>query len=220
MTYRARRRGQALTGLVLVASAIVVVAGIWWIGHRNSEPVPITRSAPTSAPAPQPSRTPAPTSTGTSTAPAAVQAPTELVLSSVRVRLPVVPVGVSRDGQMTMPDDPADIGWYRFGPAPGAARGSAVLAGHVDSKKYGVGPLARLRGLSKGETVVVRSADRPRSFRVTEVRVISKAAVPLDQIFARTGSPQLRIVTCGGPYVKSQGGYQDNVVVTAVPIGR
>ena len=130
--------------------------------------------------------------------------------------LPIVPVGVSSDGQMQMPRDPADIGWYRFGPRPGSPRGSAVLAGHVDSLEYGVGPLARLSSLHRGDRVNVHTAGRSLAFRVTRVRVVSKSDVALTEVFRNGGPAALRIVTCGPPYIASQGGYQDNVIVTAV----
>ncbi len=130
--------------------------------------------------------------------------------------LPIVPVGVSSDGQMQMPPDPADIGWYHYGPRPGSARGSAVLAGHVDSLEYGVGPLARLSSLHRGDRVTVHTAHRPLVFRVVRVQVVSKSDVALTEVFRRGGPASLRIVTCGPPYIASQGGYQDNVIVTAV----
>ena len=34
-----------------------------------------------------------------------------------------------------------------------------------------------------------------------------------------TDAPLLRVVTCGGDYLRDEGGYQDNIVVTAVPRG-
>jgi hypothetical protein len=36
-------------------------------------------------------------------------------------------------------------------------------------------------------------------------------------VFARTGAPRLRLITCGGEYDVDAGGYQQNLVVTAVP---
>jgi sortase (surface protein transpeptidase) len=132
--------------------------------------------------------------------------------------LPVVPVGVASDGQMEMPEDPADIGWYRFGARPGSPTGSSVLAGHVDSVRFGVGPLARLSSMHEGDPVTVRTTHGPLSFRVVRVQVISKSDVALRQVFRRGGPPSLRIVTCGPPYIPSRGGYQDNVIVTARPL--
>ena len=46
---------------------------------------------------------------------------------------------------------------------------------------------------------------------------IPKKKLPIDDVFATDGSPRLTLITCGGYYDRSNGGYQDNVVVTAVP---
>jgi len=106
--------------------------------------------------------------------------------------------------------------WYRFGPRPGAPRGSAVLAGHVDSVRYGVGPLSRLSSLHPGDRLTVHTKAGPLGFRVVRVAVVAKSDVALREVFRRQGRPSLRIVTCGPPYIASLGGYQDNVIVTAV----
>jgi hypothetical protein len=145
--------------------------------------------------------------------------PTELVAPTVDLRMRVVATGVAADGQMALPVNPRRVGWYRFGPSPTADRGSTVLAGHVDSKRYGVGPLSRLRGITEGDVIRVATSDgRTIRFRTTSVRSIDKDELPLDAVFDRAGPPRLRIVTCGGEYDARNGGYQDHVVVTAVPV--
>ena len=118
---------------------------------------------------------------------------------------------------MRLPDDPRVLGWYRFGPAPRSGAGSVVLAGHVDSREYGVGPLARLSGVRAGDVVEVGlGPGRRSSYRVDSVERFDRQALPA-AVFARTGPERLRIVTCTGPYLPEQGGYQQNLVVTAVP---
>jgi hypothetical protein len=118
---------------------------------------------------------------------------------------------------MRLPRDPRRLGWYRFGPAPGAGLGSAVLAGHVDSEAYGVGPLVQLGELRPGDTVGVRLAtERWRRFRVDSIQTFERRSLP-DSVFTRTGPQRLRLVTCTGAYLPDAGGYQENLVVTAVP---
>jgi sortase (surface protein transpeptidase) len=131
--------------------------------------------------------------------------------------MPIMATTVDKTGQMALPDRPTQIGWYAYGPRPGALEGSAVLGGHVDSREYGVGPLAGLRELARGDKIIIVSKGGERlTYRVDSIRQISKRSVPLAEIFDRSGSPRLRIVTCGGPYIPSRGGYRDNLILTAI----
>lgn len=140
-----------------------------------------------------------------------------------RVRVPALgldavvrPVGVDGGRQMRLPDDPRVLGWYRFGAGPGD-RGSVVLAGHVDSRRFGVGPLAELQAIGVGDRVEVATGrDGTRSYRVDSIERFDRQALPAE-VFARTGPERLRLVTCTGPYVPEAGGYQQNLVITAVP---
>ena len=149
------------------------------------------------------------------------------VVPPVRVELPALgvaaavdQVGVADDGQMELPPDPDRVGWYRFGAAPGEDQGAAVLAAHVDSRRYGLGQFSQLQESSPGDRVVVVLADgRSVEHEVVEVRSESKAVVQLDALFRREGEPSLVLVTCGGVYDADARSYEDNVVVTAVPVG-
>jgi len=143
--------------------------------------------------------------------------PERLEITSVGIDVTVKPVGVSPDGQMALPPNPEVLGWYRFGPSPGGGTGSAVVAGHLDSKRYGLGPLVGLREVDAGDTVgVTRSNGTRRSYTVVEVRRYAKQALP-EALFARTGPERLQVITCGGAYLPDRGGYQENLVVTAAP---
>jgi hypothetical protein len=142
--------------------------------------------------------------------------PVRVVLGSIGVDAVVRPVGVARDAQMQLPADPRVMGWYEFGPAPASGTGSVVLAGHLDSRRFGVGPLARLREVEVGDPVEVLSSDGGTStYRVVLVERFDQQALPAE-IFARTGPERLRVVTCGGAY-DPETGYEENLVVTAVP---
>ncbi len=141
--------------------------------------------------------------------------PVRLSVPALRVDAPVDPVGVRGDGQMALPGDVDRLGWYRFGPVPGAD-GSAVVAGHVDDARQGLGALAPLRSAEPGTEVVVTDAAGSASrWRVVSREVVGKQALPLDRLFARSGPPRLVLVTCGGPFLSGVGAYRDNVVVVA-----
>ena len=152
-------------------------------------------------------------------APEGIEPPRRLVVGAVDIAMPVLATGVTADGQMELPADPSQVGWYRFGALPGDPEGSAVLGGHVDSVRYGTGPLARLAQVREGARVMVTSGEGQRlAYRVTSVERISKAALPVDRLFDPTGPHRLVIVTCGGRYLPEAGGYEDNIVVIAEPV--
>lgn len=142
--------------------------------------------------------------------------PVRVALDSIGIDAPVRPVGVARDAQMQLPADPRVMGWYEFGPAPASGTGSVVLAGHLDSRRFGLGPLVRLRDIEVGDPVEVLSSDGVTStYRVARVERFDQQALPAE-LFARTGPERLRVITCGGSY-DPETGYEKNLVVTAVP---
>jgi hypothetical protein len=147
-----------------------------------------------------------------------VPAPVRLTAPTLGMEAPVDAVGVTPDGQMSLPDDVARVGWYRFGPAPGQA-GSAVLAGHVDSRAQGLGALAPLRNATPGDEVqVTDAAGALTRWRVVGRELIEKPAVPVSALFGRTGPARLVLITCGGPFLPELSSYRDNVVVVAEPL--
>jgi hypothetical protein len=149
---------------------------------------------------------------------AQLPAPVHLAVPARGVDAVVEAVGVQPDGQMTLPDDVDRVGWYRFGPAPGAD-GSAVIAGHVDDREQGLGALAPLREAEVGDEVVVTdSAGTGTRWRVLSRELIQKQVLPLDRLFAREGPPRLTLITCGGPFLAEFGSYRDNVVVVTEPL--
>jgi len=179
---------------------------------------PVPPPAAAAAPAPPTSAVPAvPTRDAAPTPPTAVPPPVRLSVPDLGVDTAVDPVGVEADGQMTVPAEVDRVGWYRFGPVPGA-EGSAVLAGHVDSWDQGLGALAPLRGAEVDDEVLVTdAAGTTTRWRVVSRELLEKEALPLDTLFARDGAPRLVLVTCGGPYLPDLRSYRDNVVVVAVP---
>ena len=129
----------------------------------------------------------------------------------------VVPTATGADGELAVPDPPSTVGWWSPGALAGAASGTTVLVGHVDSAASGLGVFAVLRDVAVGERVQLRGADgRLLGYRVTGRRQAGKAALPAD-LFAPGGPPRLALVTCGGRFDRATRHYTDNVVVYAIP---
>ncbi|WP_037636468.1 class F sortase [Streptomyces exfoliatus] len=143
--------------------------------------------------------------------------PLRIEIPRVGLDASVTPVGVGQDGSAQVPADPGLAGWYRFGPAPGEASGSAVLMGHVDSRSGDLGEFGALFDVRADDTVLVRRDNAPPvSYRITSRETVDKSELPASA-FARSGPPVLTLITCASPYDPDKGGYLRNLVVTAVP---
>lgn len=181
-----------------------------------TNPAPTSPAATTPAPRPPARTTPKPRPRATPTVPPPAP-PARFRLSGARVGAPVVPVGVRPDGELRVPEAPREVGWW-VGSAPaGAARGSTVLVGHVDSARDGIGTFAALRDVAVGARVELADAfGGTHPYRVEARRTYPKYALPRD-VFRVGGDARLVLITCGGPFDSSAGRYRDNVVVYAVP---
>jgi Sortase domain len=178
-------------------------------------------ATPASAPAARPAPTPKPPATHTASA--AILAPTprptpvRVTIEGTGIAGPVVPTGIDgRTGEFAVPPDAGRVGWYEYGPRPGE-RGSAVLAGHLDWK-HRPGVFLRLTKVRRGAIVAVTFSDRSvRRFTITDVRLVPKPQLPTATVFARTGPPAVRLITCGGEFDRSSHHYKSNVLVMATP---
>lgn len=223
----------AMLGLVVSATAIWSRPDPLGVGPVAGSPARAVSAVPVPAAAAAPRRVdpdPLPVLTATSLSPlvprssAAVTAvrrgprPVRVTVRTADLDTPVRPVGVQRDGQMQLPANPSVLGWYRFGPAPGAGSGAVVLGGHLDAYRFGLGPLVGLREVKPGERVRVElSNGARRTYEVRSVRRFDRQALP-EGLFSRRGPERLHLVTCGGAFDPDAGGYQLNLVVTAVPV--
>jgi hypothetical protein len=205
--------------------ALTVAAPTTWVLSRPEAtagaPVELALGAPSSpsVAAAQPGGLPTPAARPAAP-PAETQrpVPVRLAVPGRGVDAAVDAVGVQPDGQMTLPEDVDRLGWYRFGPAPGAD-GSAVIAGHVDDREQGLGAMAPLREAEVGDEVVVTdSTGTTTRWRVLSRELVQKQALPLDRLFAREGPARLTLITCGGPFLPEFGSYRDNVVVVTEPL--
>ena len=151
-------------------------------------------------------------------APAATAAPTRISIAALAINAPVVSEGVDSTGEMVIPTNIHTIGWYQWGPAPGASTGSIVMVGHVDSAQQGLGAFFYLKTLTQGALITVTTADgKIWDYRVVAREEFPKTSVPLSAIFDQAGPPRLILATCGGAFDRTTKSYYDNIVITALP---
>lgn len=157
-------------------------------------------TAVTPAPAPQP-------------APAS---PAYIEIDTLGVTSTLDPLGLNPDGTIEVPPvtEPEQAGYYTHGPAPGEV-GPAVILGHVDGG--GVeGVFHDLHDLDVGDEIEIGRTDGTViEFAVTEIEQVDKDAFPTDRVYGDTASPELRLITCTGPFDTGEDSYTDNLIVYA-----
>ncbi|MGJ5756427.1 sortase family protein [Streptomyces puniciscabiei] len=203
-----RRRRRAPWGVL----ALVLLTGVALIRNGSGE-FDIGPPQPASAAAPD-SRVGAGTF---SRAPASLgfSAAGRIRIPAIQVNAPVMPVSLDSAGWVAAPppEDPNLAGWFTGAVSPGE-KGTAVIVGHVDNKRgpavfYGLG------SLRKGNRIeVLRKDGKTAVFETYGVEVFSKSSFPGDRVYGSKGTPELRVITCGGGFSR-QNGYDGNVVVFA-----
>jgi len=139
----------------------------------------------------------------------------------VRIDIPAIGVTSSLDRLGRAPDRTVEVparweqaGWYAPGTRPGDP-GSAVILGHVDSKR-GPAVFFRLRELRRGDLIRVARADGSSvRFAVDRTEQYDKTRFPTDEVYFPTLTPELRLVTCGGEFDATAGHYRSNIIVFA-----
>lgn len=140
--------------------------------------------------------------------------PVRIEISQIGVRTRVIRLGLAADGTVQVPpfDQADEVGWYDQSPVPGDT-GPSVLIGHIDSPR-GPAVFYRLATLETGDQVRIERADGSIAvFRVTAVKTVAKNHFPTRSVYGTLKYPGLRLITCGGVYDASAGGYQANTIV-------
>lgn len=150
-------------------------------------------------------------------APKAKIEPVGLTIGKIGLKAkPVRSVGFEPDGQLEIPNE-KEIGWYRYGQAPGEI-GSTVLAAHV-SWNGSLGPFADLATMEPGDRINVQLSDGSnRTYEAVERNQYNKGELPADRVWSRTGNETLVLITCGGEFNPAIKRYYDNIVIYAVPV--
>lgn len=143
--------------------------------------------------------------------------PARLKIPALGIDAEVEEVGRTAAGAMGVPKDFMQVGWWSEGQRPGE-EGSAVFAGHVNNALTTAGVFAQLFKISKGDYVTVSDAEgRTHVYRVSETHLYNVDQAPLDKLFARSGPPQIVLITCGGEWMSDERQYDKRLVVIARP---
>jgi LPXTG-site transpeptidase (sortase) family protein len=215
--------GQLSRGLIVLSAVALLILAV--LLHSGSDPAPSAAAAvrrpPASAPdIPYALMAPSPVSPTADTAydgkHLTRSRPVRLLIPKIGVDAPFTDLVLAPDGRLQPPPaaDTNLVGWYANGPSPGE-RGTAVIAGHVDTKTSAA-VFVYLSELAKGDTFqVVRADGSTASFLVDSAETFAKDRFPSDRVYGDTDQAQVRLITCAGDYDRTVHDYKDNLVVFA-----
>lgn len=141
--------------------------------------------------------------------------PIRVTIPRIDVEAEIENVGLLPNGQMEEPDTMDGVAWYELGKKPGD-QGSAVLAGHVDSKT-GPAIFYDLNKLEKGDEIIVTGEEgEPLTFIVQDKVAYPREEAPVQKIFGYSFRRQLNLITCTGEFNRDAGTHDERLVVYTV----
>lgn len=138
--------------------------------------------------------------------------PSRLKIPAISVDAPINSAGLTKDGDMDVPNDIVSTGWFEEGYMPGEL-GNSVIAGHVVGKN-GPAVFYDIGKLKSGDEIFVTGEDGSELvFIVDRVETYPFDESPLREIFGFSNGSRLNLITCTGEYNKKGSYYEDRLVV-------
>lgn len=209
----------------------LTLVGVGLAGQQPAPPaaheIPAETIAPSSTPdSPASARPTSPTRSTTSkpkpkakltpSGPAilAESVPAKITIPAIDVSSRFVDLGLTDQGEVDAPKDPADVGWYTGAHTPGSP-GVAVVAGHVTWNRV-PSVFFKLGKLARGDKITIKRKDGSSAvFAVSRMSTYPKTEFPTKEVYRDVPDPELILITCGGKYVTDQHYYDSNVIVWA-----
>ncbi len=241
MTTSRRLLGWARAAALLIGATTVLALGmlaLWPQVSSDRSPVEIVLTVPQAAGEPQAASDTAPgapasavgaTSDGAgggatgSAVQTARPRPPAHPDTGLRIRIPalsvdtkIVELGFNEDGQLDVPANGRDVGWYNISALPGSP-GNALLGGHLDWAGSAA-VFSRLRDLSEGDLVYIDTGGGELVYRVESAYVVTFDAPLGDVLGERSGPGTITLFTCGGGFDAARREYEERVIVRAAAL--
>ncbi|MDQ3159151.1 MAG: class F sortase [bacterium] len=141
--------------------------------------------------------------------------PIRLKIPRIKVDASVEYTGLTASGDMDVPTNSIDVGWYKLGARPGN-NGSAVIAGHLVGQKGEPAVFADLSKLEKGDTMSITDDKGDTiSFIVRETRSYGLQERPSEVFDTNDDTAHLNLITCSGSWDLANSSYVERLVVFA-----
>lgn len=139
--------------------------------------------------------------------------PVRLKIPKIKVDAALDHLGLTPEGDLDAPKNPAKAAWYDQGPRPGDS-GNAIIDGHFGYKNNQPAVFDTLHTLKKGDRLYVEDAEgATTTFVVRELRTYNPNEDTADVFRSNDGKAHLNLVTCKGSWDKIQETYSARLVV-------
>lgn len=137
--------------------------------------------------------------------------PSRLRIQRIGVDVNIQKLGVGTNGEMEVPNNSTDAGWFSLGSVPGN-NGSAVIAGHFDTEDGEKGVFANLDKLEKDDEIEVQDATgNVIKFVVRNSKIYNPGYA--EEIFSVNTGRYLNLITCDGIWNKKIKSYNKRLIV-------
>jgi LPXTG-site transpeptidase (sortase) family protein len=184
----------------------LVMAGGWWVGNNSKWSTKgIVKSVYTAYQEPTP----------TSSFPV-LSNPETIIIPRLGISTHIEHVGLDTRKRMDVPKNDLNTAWYSLGAKPGE-KGSAVIAGHFDTREGKPAVFYTLNTLQNGDVIdVLDSNGKKLTFVVAETKTVKDSEFPIEEVFTRSDRERLNLITCAGIFDQQNKNYEDRFVAFAV----
>jgi len=144
-------------------------------------------------------------------------APELLIVPSIKLKAPVIPIDADANHVLHPPADVHKVGWWRGSAKPGSLTGQTLITGHT--VHTGGGVMNQLGDLHPGAMIQVKTKIGILEYKATKIFVYTKRelAKHANDLFGQDRAHnRLVLVTCTG-WTGSE--YTSNIIVFAEPLG-
>lgn len=139
--------------------------------------------------------------------------PVRISIPKINVDTVIENVGVTANGDMEVPTNTTDVGWFAPGPRPGE-RGSAVISGHVTGLDGKAGVFVDLHKLKVGDTFsIFDDKEATFTFIVRKIQLYDPGYA--ENVFSQSDSTYLNLITCDGEWDSATNSYTKRLIVFA-----
>ena len=205
-----------MRNIILSLLIIYIVVAFGWLISAQSDTIRFSTNPQSVAAAPTIAQitpeTEVPVAVTTSLTAAKAQA-MQLRIPKLSIDAYVQEVGLAENGNMGIPTNYQDAGWFNQGPRPGE-KGNAIMAGHLDTKWFSPGVFRRLKELEPGDDIYVDLENgEALHFKVVKSENYFFDNAPLEEIFGPTSAQRLNLITCDGTWNQAVKRYNKRLVV-------